>query len=138
LLILQRDFEFLFLLVTNHCYLHFVARTVFCQHFLQIRELVNLLAVQCYDYIIFLQDAGSGTTFNNFGHIDTLFHTKFVGLLLQFFGPAFVHLQVCAQITTLDAKERALHGTKLFQVGYHLCHNAGRDGKTIAGISTRG
>ena len=90
------------------------------------------------DYIIFLQDAGSGTTFNNFGHIDTLFHTKFVGLLLQFFGPAFVHLQVCAQITTLDAKERALHGTKLFQVGYHLCHNAGRDGKTIAGISTRG
>ena len=117
--------------------MYLVARTVLGQSLLQVGELVQLLAVQLDDDIVFLQDAGSRTAFYDLSHKDTFLHAQLFHAFLHLLHHFVVHLQVGRKVTTLDAQQSTLNGTILLQVGNDLRHQVGRDGKAIARIGTR-
>ena len=132
LLILQGQRDVLLRLVAQIGQGNLVTRTLLGDDVLQLTELRDFLSVDVGDHVVFLQACvSSGTVFHDLCDVDT-FHRAEIHLVALLLLSIDIHVHV----GTFDADHGALYVAVLLDVGHHLVHDGGGDGKAITDIRT--
>ena len=114
---------------------------MFSKSFLQVGHIWNLLIIQTDNYVIdFDISTCSRTTFNDFRNPDSFYYTQCLSFICQsstgLINRLSVVHQAAANRSSTDTEQSTLHSSILFQVSNNLRHNAGRNSKSISGISS--
>ena len=131
--IAQGNLGLVLLAVAEIGHFHLVAGTVVYEHFLQLAELFNLLAVDGRNHVAFLQAGRSRSAFgSHFVHVDAIDRAE-VHLVALFLLGIDIGRHVC----TRNAEQGTLHGAVFLEVINHLVHDGSGDGKAVARVGPR-